>query len=580
MPGTIERIALATALGLPLTGCYSGFQDFDGQGGPGVGGADAGDAGDAGEDAGDDNGDDGIAAQCLDAPRQIGATALRRLTQDQYRNTIAELLGIDTDVTDSFAPDERVGPFRSNAVAPVVDLQVEQYMDAAELLAEEYVASLDQNLPCDAAAIGDDACAEQWLRDFMPRAYRHPVGDADVARLMEVYAGAAEADGFAMGIQVMLQTMLQSPWFLYHVENGVSAAAGPRRLSGHELASRLSYFLWNTMPDDALFAAATAGELDTAAGIEAQVDRMLADPRAQQAVADFHLQWLGLDELETLEKSGEAYPEFDSDLARAMKEDTASFVRWVFSDGDGRLPTLLTGAFTLSDDPALLALYGVERSADQPPGTPLALPKEERAGLLTQPAVMAWYGHADQSSPVHRGKLIRENFLCQPLPPPPPDVDDVPPDPTPGSTTRERFAEHTENPECNGCHQLIDGLGFGFEHYDGIGGFRTEDQGLPVDASGNVVFAEGIEGDFDGAIELSERLATSADVQSCVARQWFRYSLGRLDSDEDVCATELMLGRFAETDYELSSLVKEIVVSDAFRYRRTAEDSAVIEEGE
>ncbi len=569
MQGIFGRMTLATALGLPLCGCYTGVSNFEGDpAGAGIA--------DGGEDENED--DVPVSAQCRDAPRQIGATSLRRLTQSEYHNTVEALLGIDTEVAEGFAADERVGPFRSNAVAPVGDLQVEQYMDAAEVVAEEYVTSLSDALPCDPAEIGEEACAEQWLREVMPRAYRHPVTDADVTRLMDVYAGASE-DGFEMGVQVMLQTMLQSPWFLYHVETGEAGGEGPRKLTGHELASRLSYFLWNTMPDDSLFAAAQSGELDTEEGLLAQVDRMLADPRAEDAVADFHLQWLGLDEMETLEKSNNAYPEFDSQLAQAMKDDTSSFVRWVFREGDGRLETLLTGAFTLTDDPALLDLYGVEAPADHSAGEPLPLPSDERSGLLTQPAVMAWYGHADQSSPVHRGKLVRENFLCQMLPPPPDDVDDVPPDPAPGATTRERFNEHTSVPSCAACHKLIDGVGFGFESYDGIGGFRLEDQGLPVDASGELVQTD-VDGEFDGALELSDRLAESADVQACVARQWFRYSLGRMDSEEDGCATEELVARFTSSDNDLRTLIAQIVVSDAFRYRRTADDSAIITEGE
>ena len=572
---------MAVVLGLPLGGCYTGFQDYDGDAPPAdsQGGDGAEDGGDAGDGGGEDG---GVQAQCVDAPRQIGATSLRRLTQSQYRNTIRDLLGLDATVAEGFAPDERVGAFKSNAVAPVVDLQVEQYMDAAELLAEEYVAGLSASLSCDPTLVGDDACAEQWLREIMPRAYRQPVSDADVQRLFDVYAAAAADDGFAMGIQVALQTMLQSPLFLYHVERGEPVAGdGPRPLTGHELASRLSYFLWNSMPDDALLAAAEAGELSDPELLRAQVDRMLADPKADAALADFHLQWLGLDEIETVEKDVAVYPDFDAQLARAMKDDTSSFVRWVLTEGDGKLETLLTGAFTLSTDPALLAVYGVERPADHVAGTPIELPADQRAGLLTQPAMLARHAHANQSSPVHRGQLVRERLLlCGPLPPPPPDVDNVPPDPEPGSTTRERFEQHREDPSCSGCHNLIDGLGFGFEHYDGTGAFRAQDGGLPVDASGEVVATSDINGTFDGAVELSQRLATSEDVRSCVARQWFRYSLGRMDADEDVCANDELLDRFADSGYEVHALVHEVVQSDAFRYRRTAEQSAVITEGE
>ena len=577
---------MALVLGVPAGGCYTGFQDFDGDTPPadsqGEGGAEGADGADGADGDGDGGEDGGVEAQCVDAPRQIGATSLKRLTQSQYRNTVRDLLGLDATMAEGFAPDERVGAFKSNATAPVVDLQVEQYMDAAELLAEEYVADLPAHLPCDPTAIGEAACAEEWLRELLPRAYRQPVSDADVQRVMDVYTGAAAADGFAMGIQVALQTTLQSPLFLYHIERGEPVAGdGPRPLTGHELAARLSYFLWNSMPDDALLAAAEAGELSDPVLLRAQVDRMLIDPKADAAIADFHMQWLGIDEVEAVEKDAAFYPEFDAALARAMKEDTESFVRYVFNEGDGKLETLLTGAFTLSTDPALLAVYGVELPADHVAGTPLPLPADERAGILTQPAMMARHAHANQSSPVHRGQAVRERLLlCGALPPPPENVDNVVPDPEPGSTTRQRLEEHTTNPSCAGCHRLIDGLGFGFESYDGTGAFRSMDGGLPVDASGEITATTDIDGTFTGAIELAQRLSTSEDVRSCVARQWFRYSLGRMDADEDVCANDELLNRFADSGYHLRTLVHEVVQSDAFRYRRTADQSAIITEEE
>lgn len=549
---------MALVMALSVGGCYSGVDGFDANGGAGD---DAGDAGDAG--------DDGVAAECLEV--QTGPTKLRRLTQSQYTRTVRDLLGFETTAAEGFAPDERVSAFKSNAVAPVGDLQVEQYMDAAEIVATEATADLASLLPCDPTTTGEDACAEQWLRELAPRAYRRPLTDADIDRLMSVYSTAKGDADFETGIRVALQGMLQSPWFLYHVELGELESAPidgvPVALAGHELASRLSYFLWDSMPDEALFAAAETGELGTDEGISAQVDRMLADPRAEEAVASFHLQWLGVDEIESLEKAPAVYPEFDEALALAMKDDTAKFANWVLTKGDGRLETLMTGAFTLSEDPALLALYGVELPAGHVSGQPIALPDDQRAGVLTQAAVMAEHAHADQTSPVHRGQLVRENFLCQPLPPPPADVDNVPPDPEPGVTTRERFSQHSGDPACEPCHALIDGLGFGFEHYDGSGAFRSMDDGQPVDASGEIVATMQSNGTYDGAIELAGILAQAPEVRDCMARQWFRFSLGRWEVDEDSCSMDRLATAFADTDYDIRSLIHEIVLSDAFRNR-------------
>jgi Protein of unknown function (DUF1592)/Protein of unknown function (DUF1588)/Protein of unknown function (DUF1595)/Protein of unknown function (DUF1585)/Protein of unknown function (DUF1587) len=560
-----DRGWVALVMALAIGGCYAGVDGFD----PNGGGADGGDAGDEGGD------DDGVEAQCAEGV-QTGSTKLRRLTRSQYESTVRDLLGIETIAAQGFAPDERVAAFKSNAVAPVGDLQVEQYMDAAEIVATEATTDLASLLPCDPATVGEDACAEQWVREVAPLAYRRPLVEADIDRLMAVYSTAKTDADFETGIRVTLQGILQSPWFLYHVELGDPAAdvvdGEPVPLAGHELASRLSYFLWGSMPDQTLFTAAVAGELATDEGIAAQVDRMLADPRAQEAIASFHLQWLGVDEIESLEKAPEVYPDFDPALALAMKEDTASFANWVLTEGDGRLETLLTGAFTLSEDPALLALYGVELPAGHVSGDPIPLPSDQRAGLLTQASVMAEHAHANQTSPVHRGQLVRENLLCQILPPPPPDVDNVPPDPEPGATTRERFAEHTENTACSGCHNLIDGLGFGFEKYDGVGAFRSMEGDLPVDASGEVVGTAESNGEYDGAIELAAILAQTPEVRDCMARQWFRYSLGRWEVDEDSCSMDRLATAFTDSNYDVRSLIHEIVLSDAFRYRLASEE--------
>ncbi|MEX1367526.1 MAG: DUF1592 domain-containing protein [Nannocystaceae bacterium] len=556
-------VALVVA-SLAIGGCYSGLDGFDPSLGGGLGG----------DDAGADDGDDGeVEGQCLEG--ETGPTKLRRLTRTQYERTVRDLLGMETDAAEGFAPDERVGAFKSNAVAPVGDLQVEQYMDAAETIANAATADLAALLPCDPATLGEDACAEQWLRELAPRAYRRPLAEADLARLLDVYATAKADADFEAGITVALQGILQSPWFLYHVELGdpgtEPTATGAVALSGHEMASRLSYFLWDTMPDDALFDAAQTGQLDSVEGIEAQVDRMLADPRAEDGIASFHLQWLGIDEMQWVEKSPQTYPDFDAALADAMQQDAADFANYVLSEGDGRLQTLLTGSFTLTDDPALLALYGVELPAGYQPGDAIPLPAQERAGLLTHPAVMATHAHANQTSPVHRGQLVRENLLCQVLPSPPPNVDNVPPDPTPGATTRERFEEHTENPECSGCHRLIDGLGFGLENYDGTGAFRTMDAGLPVDASGEILGTEASNGEFVGGVELATMLAETPEVRECMAQQWLRFSLGRMDDQLDACTLDRVSAAFADSDYDVRSIIREIARSDSFRYRLAPE---------
>ena len=197
----------------------------------------------------------------------------------------------------------------------------------------------------------------------------------------------------------------------------------------------------------------------------------------------------------------------------------------------------------------------------------------QRSGLLTQASVLAQHAHADQSSPVFRGVMVRESVLCQTLAPPPPDVANVPPEPDPDATTRERFAEHTSNPECATCHSLIDGIGFGFENYDGLGAFRTMENDIPVDASGEVVGSADADGKFDGVVELAARLAKSDEVRACVNKQWFRFAFGRLETKDDQASMDAAYQRFGDTDWDVRELVLAIVDTDAFAWRRTTEGS-------
>ncbi|HWB75372.1 MAG TPA: DUF1592 domain-containing protein [Nannocystaceae bacterium] len=579
--GVIRSGALVCALGssaLVLAGCYTGLSG----GGGASGGASAGEGGSAASDGsggsdGDGGSDDGGVPSC-EAP-SIGPTALRRMTASQYNHTIRDLLGYDGEAAADFSADERVGPFTSNFAAPVSDLQVEQYMDAAEDLAVWAVGDLGALLPCDPAVTGESECAAQLIAELGPRAYRRPLTQAELDALQGVYEDGRAQGDFANGIRVAVQGMLQSPWFLYHVEFGQDDGVSGElvALTDHELASRLSYFLWDTMPDDELFAAADAGDLTSDDGIVAQVDRMLADDKAREGVAHFHLQWLGVDEVDQVEKSPEYFPSFDSALALAMREETAAFANHVVLDDDGMLGTLLGASYTLSDDPGLLALYGATLPADHVAGDPIPLPGDQRAGLLTQASVLAKHAHANQTSPVHRGKLVRENLLCQPLQPPPPDVDNVPPSPDPDATTRERFEQHRADPACSGCHNLIDPIGFSFEHYDGIGAWRDMEAGAPVDASGELI-ATDVDREIDGALDLTAALGESEIVQSCVARQWFRFALGRNETLDDTCSTDQLDASFAGSGGDIREVIRTLALSDAFRNRRPEAAASEIEE--
>lgn len=544
-----------------LSACYTGLEN-DGA----ASGADGGDGTSAGEDAGT-GGDDGPVASC-ETP-QVGVTALRRLTAAQYENSVRDLLGYAGDAAVGFSPDERVGPFHSNLGAPITEVQVEQYMDAAEEIAAWSIEDIGALLPCDPTVVGEAACAAEFIAEFAPRAYRRPLDAAERDRLLQVWTEGQAQGGFADGIRLVVQATLQSPWFLYHMEFGAGGTndGATVPLTNHELASRLSYFVWNSMPDDTLFAAADAGELDGHQGLADQLDRMLADPRARETIAEFHLQWLGVDEIEGLEKSPEYFPSFNPELALAMRAETAAFTSHVVLDGDGLLDTLLTADFTLTEDPGLLAMYGISLPPGHVAGDPVPLPAGQRMGLLTHASLLAEHAHANQTSPVHRGELVREELFCQPLPAPPPDVDNVPPSPDPDATNRERFEQHRADPSCAACHELIDPIGFVFEHYDGIGQWRDLEAGADVDASGALV-ATDVDGPIDGVLELAGRLAQSDDVRRCVTRQWFRFAVGRTETDDDLCSSEGLETAFLDSGGDIRTLIRELVLSDAFRHRR------------
>jgi hypothetical protein len=333
----------------------------------------------------------------------------------------------------------------------------------------------------------------------------------------------------------------------------------------------VSFFLWKSMPDDVLLDAAEAGDLDTAEGLRTQAERLLADPRSMAAIEAFHEQWLGLDGphgLESTSKDTELFPAYTPSLEQAMLDEVRAFVRHVFDEDGASLHTLLTARYTFANA-ELAALYGVEG----PTGDALVkvdLDPNERIGLLTQAGVLATRAGFSQTSPTLRGKLVRNEFLCDTVPPPPPDVNDVLPPKEDGETKKEQLEAHVSDPSCAGCHVMLDQIGFGFENYDPIGVYRTTDGEFAVDATGNVIADEdGIAGPFDGPIELVERLAASDGVARCVARQWSRFALGRNVADAEAeCVVEHAYLAFDEADRDLRRLMLEIVMLDSFRHRR------------
>jgi hypothetical protein len=511
-------------------------------------------------------------SQALDCTSlHVGYTPLQRISRDQYANSLRDLLGVTFDRS-MLSDDERVGVFDGNIVAPVTDLMVDEYATAAERAAQQALPNIEKLMPCDRRSQGDDACAKQFIEQFGQRVYRRPLSADEKAAYVGLF-GEYKGGGYPAALRVLVQTMLQSPNFLYRVELQ-PIAPGKRegeQLDAYELAARLSFFLLSTTPDDALLASAASGALMTVEGLTEQTERLIEDPRFSDTLASFHTHWLELEKLTTSNKDPALFPMFTSNVAGLMLDDTLKFVEHVIREDDAKLDTLLTASYGFPQGD-LAKLYGVTPAAT--PAEPVQLDPAQRAGLLTQPAFLAAHAHYNSTSPVERGKIVIRNVLCQELPDPPPNVNTTPPNPAAGSTIRDALAEHQASASCAGCHKRIDGIGLGFEQFDATGAFRSTENGKPVDSSGEIVQADAdINGKFTNSIELVQKLADSDQVKECVATQWLRFALGRLESNADQCTLDKLFKDFAGSDHDIRVLLESIVLSDAFRNKRVAEVS-------
>jgi hypothetical protein len=549
----------SSALGSLLVACLAGCVGAVGRPAPGDPGGNpdhpSGGAGGGGSGGGDVKPPPGAPAE------RPGRTPMRRLTHAQYNNTIRDLLGLEGDFATSFGSDEDTAGYFTNGISPVSGLQLEQYQAAAaDLAARAVAAGLGKLVSCSGAT---DACGESFVRGFGKRAFRRPLTPDEIARYQKVFAaGRGAANDLGGAVTLVLTAMLQSPNFLYLPEAGNPAATEKDGvpLTAYEAASRLSYFLISSMPDDELMAAADGNQLRTSEQLTAQARRLLQSPKARDSLIGFHRQWLEIDDMLTIEKDAQAYPGFTPAVRAAMHEEVAAFVDGVTRQGDGKLETLLGAGFSFPQA-ALGDVYGLTGALT---GARVDLPAGQRAGLLTLPGVMAMYGHPDQSAPVGRGFLVSDKLLCNTPPPPPDNVDIKVAKPDPSVTTRERFEMHRTDPACKTCHGLMDPFGLTFEIYDGIGRYRTKDGVKAVDATSQDL--PGI-GDVRDAVDLMGKLARNADVRSCFTRQWFRYALGRAEVPADDGTLAAAQDAFARGEYRIPDLLVALAGTRGFRYR-------------
>ena len=497
---------------------------------------------------------------------QPGPAPIRRMTRFEYNNTVLDLLGDTTNPADDFGAEEESLGFNNSASSLITSSALaEKYMLAAEGISERATDPLSKVVPCDPATCAD-ACAKEFIGAFGSRAFRRPLTTEEEDTFFGLYQfGLADTD-FRMGIRLVIEAALQSPAFLYRVELGLpDDGSGIVHLDGWEMASRLSYFLWGSMPDEDLFAAAQANALSTKEEIEKQARRMLEDPRARQMVGNFHKQWLDYERIGNVTKDPALYPDWSPAVGQLMRQETESFIEYAIFDDAGDLPTLLTAPYSFMNQD-LAAFYGIDATAGAEFGR-VDLDATQHAGLLTTGTLLTINSHTNQTSPVLRGKLAREQFLCDIMPPPPPNVNPTAPEIDPNTTGRERYAQHSKDPACKGCHRLMDPIGFGFENYDTVARYRTEENSKPIDATGQLDDSD-VDGPFDGVVELAKKLATSTDVQACYAKQWFRYGYGRGETKEDDCSIGWLDAQFEKSGGDIKELVVALTQTDAFLYRK------------
>jgi hypothetical protein len=462
-----------------------------------------------------------------------GPAPLRRLTRTEYENTVHDLLGVTTTAGGKLTTDQGSndsGFVKGGSITGSSDAR--GVMTGAEEIAAAALQRLPMLLPCGAVPAGraeQDACADQFVEKFGLRAFRRPLAPAELADLRGLYRAQREpalGASFEQAIGGVIAAVLETPNFLYHWElapEGAIKDGALLRLGPYELASRLSYLFWASMPDEALFAAVQSGRLVSPEDISREAKRLLADDKAKQGMQDFFLQWLEIGNLADYPKDP-SLTMYTPALAAAMVDETKDFVANLFgAKGDGKLETLLTSPAT-TIDAGLAKLYEVAGFT----GTgrqPAQLDAAKRAGIFTQASFLTAMADAIDSHPVKRGDRVLRRVLCTELIIPAdlmvPDL----PEQKPMQTTRERFEIHSMMP-CATCHKLLDPVGFAFEHYDAIGAYRTMDSGKPVNATGAYTLGNG-QIKFDGAVELMKQLSASPEARNCMATQWLRYSLHR-----------------------------------------------------
>jgi hypothetical protein len=494
-----------------------------------------------------------------------------RLNHRQWENTVRDLLRLaePLGLSSTFVAEPLRGNFDTNGgVLTVSQDQSRDYQSAAEKIAEK-VARDPALLAMLAPDDGSGQRAEQFIESFGQRAFRRPLSEDEIAGAMGLFDKGTElidsGDAFADGVELVVSYFMQSPNFIYRSELSEAISGNKIWLSSYEVASRLSYALTGSMPDDELFASASANELINSKSVREQASRLIASQSAHGTVSDFHGQLLAMGQYDTISKDGEEHPEFE-DAAADLKKETLSFVEDVVFAQDLGFEEMMSAPYTFANA-RVADMYGLDVAAlglgDE--FVRVELDPSQRAGLLTQIGFLSAFGEETVPNSILRGVFVARRVLCVDLPTP----DEVPmlPPIEPGGTNRERIVNITENQPCASCHaNLINPLGFGLEKLSGIGEYREfEENGQPIDATGTYAF-DGKDVSYDGAVEMAQATATSQQAHDCYARRWVEYLYGRdlnLGSRADSSLVQ-QAGEVSRHDPSLQKLLVELVSTEAF----------------
>ncbi|XZE54210.1 DUF1592 domain-containing protein [Planctomycetaceae bacterium SH139] len=501
-----------------------------------------------------------------------GRVTMRRLNRAEYNNTIRDLTGLDLKLADDF-PSDDVGNGFDNIgdVLSIPPILMEKYLDAANRVAREVTEnpqSRKRVFPFTPADEKDQeavvATAYQNARDFASRAFRRPLSDAEADRLLGLMRNAWEADASEAEImQTTIAAVLASPFFIYRVEDddATPAVDGVRPLNDFELASRLSYFIWSSMPDEQLFESARQGRLHTPQQLAEQAQRMLADPKSEALVENFAGQWLQLRDLKNLSPDPDQFAAFDDALRQSMRRETELLFSHLMRRNLSLLE-LLNADYTFVNQ-RLARHYGIE-DIQGDDFQKVAL-NGRRKGVLMHASILMLTSNPTRTSPVKRGKWVMDNLLGEPPPPAPPDVPELDDAGEALGTLRQRMEQHRADPNCAICHTKMDALGFGLENFDVIGRWRDADGREAIDPSGELPGGK----TFASPVELVQILAEEKKQEfiRCLTNKMLTFALGRGLGISDRCTVRSITEKLASDDYRFGTLVESIVTSPPFMFQ-------------